>query len=155
MAANKGTKVYISPTAASADLTKTEFEALSDWEEISNVGTIPDNGPSEAEITYATLAHGTIKAKDSTDFGGGDLECRYIPDDAGQLALATAAATELDYPIKFVAPDAETGFDPTVIYVRAQISGPRMLGGGTGDFKRLQFTTMNNQYLLVPKAASA
>lgn len=157
MAFNNGYKVYISPEpVGAADLTQGEFEAIDDWVEMINCGTLPDRGPAEGELSFPTLAHGTVKGKGAKDFGGGDFDVLKRGVNAGREAFAAAALTQLNHAIRLVAPDA-TGsspgdMSPTTEYLRGLVTGPRTPGGGGDEADIARFSVVFNQYLVVPSA---
>lgn len=153
MAFNKGYKVYICATpAGDDDLTQTEFEALT-WVEAINVGTLPERGRTESELTYNTLSHGVKKGKGSTNYGSGDFEMTRKGTNAGREAFVAAAATELNHAIKLVAPDAtgeDTGdFTATIEYMRGYLTGPTVPSGGDEQADIFRFSFYNNQHLIV------
>lgn len=156
MAFNKGYKVYICATpTGDDDLNQSAFEALT-WVEVTHVGTLPDRGRNEGELTYPTLAHGVQKGKGSPDFGSGDFEVSRKGTNTGRAAMITAAETELNHAIKLVAPDA-TGTDPgdftaTTEYLRGLLSGPIVPSGGTDNPDIFRFPFYINQHLIVAPA---
>ena len=152
MAFNHGYKVYICETAQPADLEQAALEALV-WVEVKNVGTLPDRGRTQAELTFPTLSHGVIKGKGPIDFGSGDFEVSRKGTNEGRDAMVAAAATELTYMMKLVAPDAVSGFTATTEYLRGAISGPLAPGGGPDGTNINRFSFYNEMYLEVAPEA--
>jgi hypothetical protein len=152
MAFNTGYRVYICETAQEADLDQAGFEALT-WVEATNVGTLPDRGQSQDELTYPTLNNGIIKGKGPKNYGSGDFEVSRKGTNLGRDAMVTAANTELNYAIKLVAPDAVSGYTATTEYLRGLLSGPTYPGGGADQASIARFSFYNNQYLLVEPEA--
>lgn len=153
MAFNQGSKVYICETAAGDDdLSQSEFEALT-WVEVLNVGTLPEYGRSQDELTYPTLAHGTIKGKGAVNFGAGDFEVSRKGTNTGRDAMETAAATELKYAMKIVAPDATDSMTATIDYLRGALGGPVIPGGGGDQAKIYRFSMYVDQHLPVAPEA--
>lgn len=157
MAFNNGYKVFISPVpVGAADLTLQNFQAIDDWVEVINCGTLPDRGPSEGELSFATLANGMVKGKGTKDFGGGDIDVLKRGTNLGRDAMAAAANTQLNHAMRLVAPDstgASAGqMTATTEYLRALVTGPRTPGGGGDETDIARFSVMINQYLIVPSA---
>lgn len=148
---NSGGKFYISPTPQPKDLTQTQFEAITDWIEVTNVGQLPESGPSTNLVNYDTIdTDVTQKSKGVTDAGSGTLECAIVTDDAGQIALRAAALTNFDYATKRELPDApDANHSNTVFYNRGKITGPTHSGGGVEDFVTETFTFGYNQREIV------
>lgn len=156
MAFNKGYRVFISPTpVGDDDLTENDFAAISDWDELINCGELPERGRNENELTYNTLAHGVIKGKGSVNFGSGNFACSRKGTNEGRDTFEVAAATELNYAIRLVAPDGEitssTAGDvlATREYLRCLVSGPVVPTGGDDQADIFQFGVMINQHMTV------
>jgi len=159
MAFNKGYKVFISPVAVGDDdLTVNAFAAIDDWVEMINVGTLPERGRTEGELTYPTLNNGVIKGKGSVNFGSGDFECSRKGTNAGRDEFVDAAETELNYAIKLLAPD---GVDDSATpgdvlatreYLRCLVSGPVVPSGGDEQADIFRFPVMINQHEIVPSS---
>ncbi len=159
MAFNKGYKVFISPVAVGDDdLTVSQFNAIDDWVEMINVGTLPERGRTEGELAYPTLNNGVIKGKGSTDFGSGDFECSRAGANAGREAFETAGATELNYAIKLLAPDGvDTSSTAGAVlatreYLRCLVSGPVVPSGGDEQADIFRFPVMINQHEIIPSS---
>jgi len=156
---NKDRKFYISSTPQQADLTASEFAALT-WTEIGQVGAWPQTGPATNIISYDTMDTAvTAKQKGVTDAGGGDIELARLGTDAGQIALRAAALMNSNFAFKvtdndappFVAP--AIGSTPTTYYNRGMVTGPVHPNGRNEDFVLEVFTLAMNQLEVVVEAA--
>lgn len=153
MAFNSGSTVFICETAQSSDLDQSGFEALT-WVEAVNVGTLPDYGRAQDEQTYPTLNNGVLKGKGPVNYGSGDFDISREGTNLGRDAFAAAALTELDYAVKIVGPDAVSGATTaTIDYLRGQISGPVVPGGGPDQKKLHRFSYYITQHLPVAPEA--
>jgi hypothetical protein len=153
MAFNTGSKVYICETAQSSGLDQSGFEAL-EWIETPNVGTLPDVGRAQDELTYPTLADGVQKGKGPVNYGSGDFDVSREGTNLGRDAFAAAALTELDYAVKIVGPDAVSGVTTASIdYLRGKIAGPVVPGGGPDQKKLHRFSYYITQHLPVAPEA--
>lgn len=134
---NAGSKLYVCATAQPDELNQTEYEGLT-WVEVGGVGSVGETGSSTNILNYETWGDDVVqKAKGLTDAGSPDIEVARDPDDAGQVILRTAAATNLIYALKIEGtdvPDANPASTPTIRYNRGLITGPREPNGRNEDF---------------------
>lgn len=155
---NAGIKYFVATATVSGAQNQAALEGLT-YTEIEGVGAFPDYGRLQAVADYATKK-GMLKGKGAPNFGGGDIECAYISDDAGQILLEGYAPNHDEIAIKVVHPDgdeaATTGeFTPTTDFLRGVIGGPNHPDGGDEDFRRNVYNFGINQYLRVKRAAVA
>lgn len=140
---NANAKVYICTTPQNADLTQTEYEALS-WVLIKALGNHGETGSNTNVLTYDTWDTEVIqKAKGMTDAGSPEIEVARIPADAGQVALRDAAKTNQNYAFKMERndkPDNKATSKPTTLYNRGLVMGPRRPHGRNEDFELEIFT---------------
>jgi len=138
---NKGRKVFICTTPQPADLTKSQYEALT-WVEVGNVGSVGESGMNTNVVSYDELATDvTQKQKGISNAGDPTIECARNPSDAGQVALRAAAATKFFYAFKFEDSDAPSAnHSNTVYYNRGLIAGPTRPNGRNEDFILEVFT---------------
>lgn len=151
---NAGSKIYICTTAQDADLTQTEFEALT-WVEVKGIGSFGETGVQTNILTYDTWDTDVVqKAKGMSNAGDPELELARIVGDAGQVALRTAADTNNNYALKMVRNDMPAGgTNATTIYLRGLVSGPRRPNGRNEDFELEIFTFGLQQKEVVVDAA--
>ncbi|HRQ13085.1 MAG TPA: hypothetical protein PK205_07250 [Promineifilum sp.] len=147
--ANAGSRLFICTTPQQNDLTVPDYQALV-WVEIKGVGNHGEIGANTNILTYDTWDTDVIqKAKGMTDAGSPEIELARIPTDAGQIALNAAAATNLNYAFRIVRNDvAFLGGDPTILYYRGLVAGPRYPLGRNEDFDLEIFTLGLNQKVL-------
>lgn len=146
---NAGRKFYICETAQAADLTKSQFEALT-WLEVNNVGSIGESGIQTNIVSYDELGTTvTQKAKGISNAGDPAVECARNPTDPGQIALRAMALTNLDYAYKTEDNDAPSGFTNSIYYNRGLVTGPTRPNGRNEDFVLEVFTLALNQKEIV------
>ena len=76
MATNKGRKFYVSKTSQPVDMTITEFEAVTDWLEVTNVGEVGESVISTNIVSYPTMdTEFTNKGKGISDAGDMTITC--------------------------------------------------------------------------------
>jgi hypothetical protein len=140
-----GTRIFIGPAAPFAVDTQSEFAALTPYIEIGLVDTLGEFG-GETTVTKATpLGDGIVrKSKGPTDQGTLALVCFHDPIDAGQIALAAAAApsNRTRYAIKVILPDAPDAatYSNTTIYFRGLVTSRRFNVGAAGNTNRRAFS---------------
>lgn len=138
----QGSKVYICATAQATALADAAAYAALTWVEIKKVGNMGQIGKAVNILNYPIWSDtGVQKAKGLTDHGSPTLEVMRDVSDAGQDALRTAAATNLNYAIKVERNDKITGGGTnTIIYNRGIVAGPARPQGGNEDFDVEVFT---------------
>lgn len=117
-------RIFIGPavTEAQAD-SLAEFEALTPWTEIELVESISDFGDEASDVSFAALKDGRMRhAKGVRDAGTATVVVAHDPLDDGQAAMAAAQATNNNYAIKVILPDAPTElYSNTIKYFRALV----------------------------------
>jgi hypothetical protein len=160
---NAGRKLYIAtttvtgppsvttPTAFPDVLNLTAFEAITEWTEVKDVGSIGQTGVDTNIVSYDTLAtEVTQKQKGISNAGDPEIECARNPTDAGQLAMRAAAATRYNYAFKIEDADApQAGWSNTIYYNRGVVSGPFRPNGRNEDFILETFRLGLNQKEIV------
>lgn len=139
---NAASKVYISTTPVNVDLNIGGYEML-DWVEIKGVGNHGEAGKNTNILTYDTWDTGVIqKAKGMTDAGSPELELARMFDDPGQELLRAAGAVGNNnaYAFKMERNDGQGGGNPTTLYNRGLVTGPRRPFGRNEDFDLEVFT---------------
>ena len=140
---NAGRKVYICATPQPDTLTQAEFEALT-YVLVGGVGSHGETGSNTNILSYDTWDDEVMrKAKGMTDAGSPEIEVARDPDDAGQIVLNTAAATNFNYAFKIEgndAPNDDVDSSPTIRFNRGLVSGPRQPNGRNEDFDLDIFT---------------
>lgn len=140
---NAGKKLYICTTPQPDDLAQAAFEALT-WVEITGVGSHGEVGTSTNILTYDTWGTTVAqKAKGIDNAGDPEIELARDPDDAGQVALRAAALTNFNYAFKITGndkPNNHVDSEPTTIYNRGLVVGPRRPMGRNEDFDLEIFT---------------
>lgn len=131
----------ISSVATPDALTQAGYEALV-WIPIGNVGSLGESGINTNVLSYDTLTTDVSdKAKGISDAGSPQVEVARVYNDAGQVALRAAAATNLKYSFKLERTDSPDGIlSNTVIYNRGLVTGPTRPGGRNEDFDLEVFT---------------
>lgn len=153
MATNMGRKFYVSKTPQPVDMTITEFEAVTDWLEVTNVGEVGESGVNTNIVSYPTMdTEFTNKGKGISDAGDMTVTCKYVANDPGQLLMSELAATAMDYAFKTVWKDSLTAAGKgTTKYDRGIIVGPLVSGGGPEDFHTVTWTCgFQQRYVEVP-----
>lgn len=124
---NIGTVLAVSAAApATSDLAG--YGALT-YTEVTGVATVPEIGPSAAVVSQADLKDGVVlKGHGEIDFGGGTVQMRDLPNDAGQGILKTAQSAQAIISVKVT---RSTGL---IEYFRAIVMSYRRSEAGTGNF---------------------
>lgn len=154
----KDVTLSICTTPQPDDLTEAGFEALV-YVAIGQVGSVGETGLSTNILTYDTLTTAVSqKAKGISDAGSPEIEVARNYNDAGQVALRNAAATNFNYAFKLErndAPDAST--TNTVIYNRGLVIGPRRPNGRNEDFdlEIFQLALQQAEVVVNPEASVA
>lgn len=140
---NAGSKFFISTTPAPANLTAETFGALT-FTEVKGVGSVGETGVNTNILTYDTWdTEVAQKAKGISDAGSPVIEVARDPTDAGQIAMRTAAAGNLNYAFKIEKndkPSTNANATGTIIYNRGLVAGPLRPNGRNEDFDLLRFT---------------
>lgn len=142
-----GAKVFIGPAVASEPADAAAYAALA-WTQIGDVETLGDFGDEAQILSASTLpADRVFKAKGPRDAGTLVITCLDRPDDAGQIALIAAEASNFDYPIKVVLPNRLTiaGTDQ-IEYLIGLVSSKRRGGlNNTGFATRVFNVAINSK----------
>lgn len=147
--ANAGSRLFFCTTPQQNDLDQSDYELLT-FVEVKAVGSHGEIGANTNILTYDTWDTVVVqKAKGMTDAGSPEIELARIPTDPGQEALRAAALTNLNYAFKILRNDpANINGDPTTIYYRGLVTGPRLPLGRNEDFDLEIFTLGLNQLAL-------
>lgn len=152
-----GAKIYIGGAAmdtSATDFTATDFASVS-WTLIdgwSNMGPI---GDKSALITTALINRGRdIVQKGTRNAGSMTNKFSVIADDAGQLALIAAEASNSNFPFKIVFDDAPSGGTPTTKYFLGLVTDVSE-DGGSANTARLMNGTLEVNSNVVTTEASA
>lgn len=153
---NAACRLFICATPQDADLDQAEYEALT-WVEIKGVGSHGEIGANPALLTYNTWGASVQQhAKGQEDAGTPDVELARIVNDAGQVVLRQAARTANNYAFKMLRNDnVDADTEPTTIYNRGVVSGPRRPMGRSDDFELEIFKLgLNQREIIVDANAS-
>ena len=125
---NIGTTISVSATLPATE-DDTGYAALT-YTEVTGVASIPATGPSAAVVSQADLKDGVVrKAHGEVDYGGGDVQMRYVNGDAGQGILSAAFDSKANIAVK------ESDVDGNVTYYQAIVTSWRTAEKTTGNFK--------------------
>lgn len=115
-----GTKVYLGTTTAMTTLTA---YAADTWVLIGEVEDLGDFGDTATEATITTLGERrTRKFKGSFNAGTLTVKVGSDPADTGQIALAAAFASDLNYNVKVSLDDKITNAGtPTICYFAGKV----------------------------------
>ena len=149
---SSGAKFYIGPVTSAAD--ESALAALS-YTEVGGVETLGEIGPQSQDVTFTPLDGSNVQHfKGSTDNGATTVTCARDPLDAGQIAMAAAAATKFEYAGKIVLADgADANDTDTVIYVRGPVMSGRLNVGGANDVTKITYAIGNNVFVEVASEA--
>lgn len=105
-----GAKIYIGPAVNSvpddADIDATDFASVS-FTEVKGWQTMGAIGDAATLITESVISQGRdLKAKGTRNAGSMQNNFIILPNDAGQIALIAAEATDYNYPFKLAFDDA-------------------------------------------------
>lgn len=143
---NIGTVISVS-TAVPATFDVAGYGALT-YTEVTGVATVPEIGPSAAVVSQADLKDGVVlKGHGEIDFGGGTVQMRDKPTDAGQILMKAAQA---DQSILSVKVTRSTGL---IEYFRAIVMSYRRSEASTGNFPGVA-ADLQIISAIVPDAAS-
>ena len=137
-------RAYISTTGtAPATNDAAGFAALT-WTRWKGIITFPDFTDTEEDVTYAPVDEPvTQHAKGTTTYDGMDVEYASLPDDAGQIIVATAKAAKTDWNFKFEM------YDGVTIYRRGTVSQLSDMGGDANTIKMMNATILPNVHVRV------
>lgn len=137
-------KVYICTTAQETDLADGTAYAALTWVQIKGIGRMTEIGVKQNVLTYDTWDKTVAqKRKGLINAGDPELEVARDPNDAGQDALRTAAATTANYAFKIAREDG------TIFYNRGIVTGPVRPQGRNEDFDVEVFTLGFNQQEII------
>lgn len=130
----------------------TAFEALV-WTEVGEVEDLGEFGDEASEITFTALANRrTRKFKGTFNAGTVTVQAGSDPEDAGQLAMIAAFASDLDYPFRVTLNDqlTENG-EPTTLYFGGKVMSKRRNVGNVENVVRQNFPVgINTEIIEVP-----
>ncbi|WP_174804350.1 phage tail tube protein [Martelella limonii] len=130
----EGQRVLVSQTAYGSALTQAQYEAITDWFEVENVGQVPATGTETNYPTYNLIKDGLArKARGVRTPGSGSVEYARASDAPGQKLLR-GLDRDYTYPVAIVMNDAPVGKTNTVIYNRAHIGLPSRPDAQLEDF---------------------
>lgn len=155
--ANAGSKLYIaSASVGDTDLAQGDYEALT-WIQVKAVGSHGEVGTTTNILTYDTWdTTVTQKAKGISNAGDPEIELARLPSDPGQQLLRAAALTNLNYAFKIERNDkVDSDGNPTIIYNRGLVTGPRRPMGRNEDFDLEVFTLGLQQIEIVVNPTTA
>jgi len=146
---NAGSKLYICVTPKNADLTETEFAALT-FVQVKKVGSIGERGINTNVVQYDTLdTLVALKGKGITNAGDPQIEVAEDLADPGQVAMRAAGAPDVPDSYAFKIERA----DGSLEYLRGLVTGPNVPGGRNEDFILNTYTLGLNQ-VPIPVASS-
>lgn len=132
-----GAKIYIGASTVTAD-DLSEFDAVTDWDEIGLVESIPEFGTRWETGSFTPVGDG-LKRKYKTILDNGSLSitaARKASDDGQTAAVAAAANTNTAYPIKVILNDdtgVGTGHKPSRFYFYALVTSATVNPGSASD----------------------
>lgn len=152
-----GAKIYIGGAAmdtSANDFTAADFASVS-WTLIdgwSNMGPI---GDKSALITTSLINRGRdIKQRGTRNAGSMANKFAVIADDAGQLALIAAEASNSNYPFRIQFDDAPSGGTPTTMYFLGLVTDVSEDGGAANTARIMNGTLEVNSNVTIVEAAA-
>lgn len=143
---NIGGKLYIhgtgsTPTALNSDQSKGDFDGLSDWIEIPNVGNIGDTGVDQNMVTYPVWGSAlAVQLKGNATGAQAEIRVLHIESNGLDALKAAAAVTNLNnYGLKIEWPDGH------IEYNRGVVGAPSFSKGANEDFSEAIFMVALNQ----------
>lgn len=132
---SEGSTVFIGPVTSATD--QSALAALT-YVEIGSVESIGEFGPQANDSSFIPLKGPSVQhLKGAVDNGMLPIVYAHDPLDAGQLALAAAAATKFEYAVKIVLSDgADSNDTDTTFYARGPVFGNRTNIGGANDVRK-------------------
>lgn len=155
--ANAASKLYVCATPQNSTLTQVQYEALA-WVEVGGLGSHGETGNNTNVLTYDTWGDAVVqKAKGMTDAGSPEIEVARIASDAGQAILTAAGVVgnANNYAFKMLRSDAQGNGNPSVMYNRGIVTGPRRPNGRNEDFDLLVYTLGLQQPEIIVNAGAA
>lgn len=128
------------------------FEALV-WTEVGEVEDLGEFGDEASEITFTALANRRVrKFKGTFDAGTVTVQAGSDPEDAGQLAMIEAFASDLDFPFRITLNDQLTlSGEPTTLYFGGKVMSKRRNVGNVENVVRQNFPVgINTEIIEVP-----
>lgn len=142
---NAGSKLSICVLPQNADLTATEFAALT-FVQVKKVGSIGERGINTNVVQYDTLdTLVALKGKGITNAGDPQIEVAEDLTDPGQVAMRAAGAPDVPDTYAFKIERA----DGSIEYLRGLVTGPNVPGGRNEDFILNTYTLGLNQVPVV------
>ena len=150
-----GAKIYIGDTTLdtkSTNFAESDFDAQS-WTEIDGwelMGGIGD----EAEMITTNLINRnrTLKQKGTRDAGTMENRFAILRDDAGQIALIAAEATNDNYAFKIEFDDSG-GANPTTLFFIGLVTNVREVGGEANTVQMMNGSIAINSNIVTKDAA--
>lgn len=148
-----GTIVSIGPVTTAT--TETALKALT-YVVVNSAESLGEIGPQAQDVTFTPLGGADVQhLKGATDNGATTVTCARDPLDPGQLALAAASKTKLQYALKIELADAAKATDKnTIIYVRGPVMSGRLNVGGANDVTKITYAVGNNVFIEVPSTTT-
>jgi len=135
-----GASISIAPSVTVEPANAAAYLALT-WTVIGSVFSLADYGDQSQILTATTLQENRVfKAKGPRDAGTLALTVLDRYDDAGQVALIAAQATQFMYPIKITLPNQlTTGGTAQIDYLCAFVVSQRLTVGTASDIAKRLF----------------
>ena len=132
-----GARLYVAPSAAAEPANAAAYAALT-YTEVTMIESIGEYGDESSSIDFAVLGDGRVrKAKGARNAGALAVTVAHIADDPGQLAIESAEATYLNYPIKVELPNKLTTSGTNEInYLYGLVMSKRLNVGGNDNVVR-------------------
>lgn len=144
-ATHQGSKFSICTTPQDSELNQAAFELLT-FIEVGGVGNFGETGTNTNIVSYPTMSDEFIqKMKGQKDAGDPPLEVSRDYNDAGQIAMRAAGATNYNYAFKFELNDGPSGMTNTIYFNRGLVSEPTRPNGGSEDVVIETYTLGLNQ----------
>lgn len=142
-----GARLFIGPATFTATLVG--FQALT-WVEVGEVEDLGQFGDESSAVTFTALKDKrTRKLKGPRDAGTMTVTCGDDPNDVGQVAMAAAEQSPLDYAIKVVLNDAITsGGNPSEHYFMGKVMSRRKNAGNVSNVVKDAFNVAINSLIL-------
>ena len=144
---NIGAKLYIETTALGAlvpqndDMAVGDFDAVAEWEEVPNVGTIGDTGVDQNMVSYPVWGSAlSVQTKGAATGAQAEIRVLDLQSDGLDLLKEAADITDLNnYAFKLEWPDGH------IEYNRGVVGAPSYSKGSNEDFAEAVFTVALNQ----------
>lgn len=154
-----GAKIYIGDTTVetkAADWASGDFSGQT-WSEIDGWETMGSFGDAAEAITTQLIGRQrSLKMKGTRNAGTMENNFAIIRDDAGQVALRTAEASDANYAFKIEFDDAPSGSapTPTTVYFIGLVMSASETGGGANTVQMLSSTIEINGNIVTVAAAT-